>query len=197
MWTRAMFAPIANLAGVVIQENPDLLAEPLVGLGDAQQVQALAGWDEISYIFPASADLAAGTPVHGCPGALTTLGPVTQSVPSDRRRLGRAISRIRGSELLLRACHRETACRWRESEITRALEEWAKYVDVNFTSTSDATGDRDTRYPVRQWRARRRLSLYLEPACWPTLFIPYPPIPSLLRATCISTTRRTGRSARM
>src|SRR5579872_5058131 len=71
---------IANLTGVVIQENPDLLSNHLLVWANANQVQALANWDEISYIFPASADLAAGTPVYGCPGALTTLGPVTQSV---------------------------------------------------------------------------------------------------------------------
>ncbi len=132
---------IANLAGVVIRENPDLLANHLLVWGDAQQVQALAGWDEISYIFPASADLAAGTPVHGCPGALTTLGPVTQSVPLIDD--GWAGPSHGSADLKYSFVHvtEKLPADGVESEITRALEEWAKYVDVNFTSTSDATGD--------------------------------------------------------
>src|SRR5579863_8617480 len=47
---------IANQTGVVIQENPDLLAHHLLVWGDAAQVLTLAGWDEVAYIFPASAE---------------------------------------------------------------------------------------------------------------------------------------------
>lgn len=133
---------IANLAGVVIQENPDLIANHLLVWGDAVQVQALAAWDEIAYIFPASADLAAGTPVHGCAGALTTLGPVTQSVALiDDGWAGPSHGSADLKYSFLNVTEKLPADAT-ESEITRALEEWAKYVDVSFTPTSDATGDR-------------------------------------------------------
>lgn len=133
---------IANLTGVVIQENPDLVTNHLLVWGDAAQVQALAGWDEVAYIFPASADLAAGAPVHGCPGALTTLGPVTQSVA--RIDDGWAGPSHGSADLKYSFVHvtEKLPADGVESEITRALEEWAKYVDVSFTPTSDATGAR-------------------------------------------------------
>ncbi|HTS48639.1 MAG TPA: matrixin family metalloprotease [Bryobacteraceae bacterium] len=133
---------IANLAGVVIQENPDLLANDLLVWANADQVQALANWDEISYIFPASADLAAGTPVHGCPGALTTLGPLTQSVALiDDGWAGPSHGSADLNYSFVNVTQKLPADAV-ESEITRALQEWAQYVNVNFTQSSDATGDR-------------------------------------------------------
>jgi hypothetical protein len=133
---------IANLAGVVIQENPDLIANHLLVWGDAAQVQALAGWDEIAYIFPASADLAAGTPVHGCPGALTTLGPVTQSVALiDDGWAGPSHGSADLKYSFVNVTEKLPADGV-ESEITRALEEWANYVNVSFSPASDSTGDR-------------------------------------------------------
>jgi matrixin len=133
---------IANQVGVVIQDNPDLLANHLLVWGDASQVLALAGWDEVSYIFPASAELAAGTPTHGCVGALTSVGPVGQSVALiddgwDGPGLGSA-------ELLYSFVHvtEQVPADSSESEIVRALEEWANYVTISFTPTSDSTGDR-------------------------------------------------------
>src|SRR5438270_13583718 len=71
---------IANEEGLVIQENPDLVANHLLLSGSADQVLALANWDEVSYIFPVSSDLIQGIPVLGCAGALTTFGPVGQSI---------------------------------------------------------------------------------------------------------------------
>lgn len=134
---------IASLTGVLIQENPDLLANHLLVWANAQQVQALAGWDEISYIFPASANLAAGTPVHGgCPGALTTLGPVTQSVPLiDDGWSGPSHGPANLNYSFVNVTEKLPADA-AESEITRALAEWAQYVNVDFTLTNDATADR-------------------------------------------------------
>lgn len=133
---------IANLAGVTIQENPDLIANHLLVRGDAAQVQALASWDEIAYIFPASPELSAGTAVHGCPGALTRLGPVAQSVAlmgdgwagpgHGSANLNYSFVRVTGKVPAGDA----------ESEIVRALSEWAKYVQVNFAQTSNATSNR-------------------------------------------------------
>ena len=133
---------IANHVGVVIQDNPDLLANHLLVWGDAAQVLALAGWDEISYIFPASPALAAGTPTEGCVGALTSVGPVGQSVALiddgwDGPGLGSAAlqySFVHVTEKLSAASS--------EAEIARALAEWANYVMVSFTPSTNATGDR-------------------------------------------------------
>ena len=132
---------IANDAGVVIQENPDLLSNHLLLWGDASQVLALAAWDEIAYIFPASAALAAGTRVYGCPGALTSLGPIAQSVALiddgwDGPGLGSANLKYAFVHVTEKLPAGST-----EAEITRALNQWAQYVNVTFTPAADATGN--------------------------------------------------------
>jgi hypothetical protein len=133
---------IANLAGVVIQENPDLLSNHLLVWGDASQVQTLANWDEVAYVFPASPELVSGTPVHGCAGALTTLGQVTQSVALiDDGWAGPSHGSADLNYSFVRITEKLPSDAT-ESEITRALEEWAKYVMINFTPSTDAAGDR-------------------------------------------------------
>jgi len=62
---------IANLEGLVVQEHPDLLPNHLLVQGTSEQVLALAEWDEVSYVFPASQQLVKGRAVRGCAGALT------------------------------------------------------------------------------------------------------------------------------
>ena len=51
---------IANLEGLVIHERPDLLPNHLLVQGTGGQMLALAEWDEVSYVFPASQDLIRG-----------------------------------------------------------------------------------------------------------------------------------------
>ena len=72
---------IANEVGLRIQDNPDLLANHLLVSGTKEQLLALAAWDEVAYVFPASTDLIHGTPVEACAGALTSQGPVQQAIP--------------------------------------------------------------------------------------------------------------------
>lgn len=132
---------IVNQAGAVIQENPDLLANHLLIWADADEVTSIAGWDEVAYIFPASADLSSGTQVSGCAGALTTLGPVTQSVALiddgwDGPGLGSANLKYSFVQVT-----DKVAAGAAESEIERALTQWSQYVMVNFTPSSDPTGD--------------------------------------------------------
>jgi predicted Zn-dependent protease len=75
--------------GFQILQNASILPDQLLIGGDASQLPNLAGWDEVSYIMPASADLIAGSPVMACAGALTEAGPVgdyvlvSQGWPAD------------------------------------------------------------------------------------------------------------------
>ncbi len=132
---------IANAAGLVISSNPDLFTYHLLVTGSASQLRALANWDEVSYIFPASSDLIAGNPVHGCAAALTSVGPVGQSVPLvgdgwDGPGLGSANVNYAFVHLT-----EELPASSVEPEIVRAFNEWSKYVQVTFTPTNDATAD--------------------------------------------------------
>jgi hypothetical protein len=132
---------IVNNVGLLIQEDPDLLSNHLLVSGTAEQVAALAGWDEVAYIFPASADLIAGTPVHACSGALTQRGSVGQSVALvgdgwDGPGLGRADLKYAWVHLT-----EKLAGNAAEAEIVRAFNEWATYAKLTFSPTSNATGN--------------------------------------------------------
>ena len=133
---------IVNQAGVAIQENPDLLSNHLMVWANSNQLQSIAGWDEVAYIFPASGELSSGAQVTACAGALTSLGTVTQSVALidegwDGPGLGSA-------DLKYSFVHvtDKVPADAAEPEIERALSEWSKYVMVNFAASNDPTGDR-------------------------------------------------------
>jgi hypothetical protein len=133
---------IASQEGLVIQENPDLLPHHLLLNGNDAQALALANWDEVAYIFPASADLASGKAVHGCAGALTSFGPIGQSVALiddgwDGLGLGSA-------DLKYAFVHvtEKIPAGAAEPEIMRAFSEWAKYAKLTFTQTNDALAKR-------------------------------------------------------
>ena len=57
MYPEMKRAPSRIESGAVIHDNPDLLPHHLLIEGTVDQVRQLADWDEVSYIFPASADL--------------------------------------------------------------------------------------------------------------------------------------------
>ncbi len=131
---------IAIQTGASMHNNPGLLPHHLLIEGTVDQVRQLAGWDEVSYIFPASPSLLNGLPVQGCAGALTTDGPVGQAVPLvgygwDGPGLGSAA--LNYSFVYLTQQQPAASV---ESEIERAYAEWAKYVQVTFTQTADSTG---------------------------------------------------------
>ncbi len=133
---------IANEEGLVIQENPDLVANHLLLSGSADQVLALANWDEVSYIFPVSSDLIQGTPVPGCAGALTTLGPVGQAIMLMGD--GWAGPSHGAADLYYTFVHltEKLPADAAKAEIVRAFSEWAKYAKLTFTSTDDKTASR-------------------------------------------------------
>ena len=131
---------IVNDAGLLIEQNPDLLSNHLLILGRSEQVHALSGWDEVAYIFPASEDLIARRPVHSCAGALTQQGAVAQSVALVGAWNG---SGLAGANLNYSFVHLTDTLPADsvESEIVRAFSEWAKYAKLTFTETSDSTAN--------------------------------------------------------
>jgi hypothetical protein len=133
---------IANEEGLVIQENPDLVANHLLLSGSADQVLALASWDEVSYIFPVSSDLSQGTPVLGCAGALTTLGPVGQAIMLMGD--GWAGPSHGAADLYYTFVHltEKLPADAAKAEIVRAFSEWAKYAKLTFTLTNDQNASR-------------------------------------------------------
>ena len=116
--------------GFDVLENASLLAGNLVASGAHSGLVALAECDDVAYIMPASAELAAGIPVTGCAGATTEAGPVGEYVlvslgwPKD------ASGNV-ALHYFIRSLTSKVDPATAQSEIERALREWAKY--ANFT----------------------------------------------------------------
>ena len=124
-------------AGASVHDNPDLLPHHLLIEGTVGQVRQLADWDEVSYIFPASAALVQGVPVYGCAGALTSAGPVGQAVPVvGDGWAGPSHGSANLSYSFVYLTPQDPADQV-ESEIERAYAEWANYVQVSFTQTNN------------------------------------------------------------
>jgi hypothetical protein len=132
---------IANDAGLRVLDNPDLLPNHLLVRGSREQLLVLAGWDEVSYIFPASKELTDVMPVHACAGALTTQGPVQQAIPLvgdgwDGPGLGSASLNYAFFDVTAKLPAGSA-----EAEIARAFSEWANVVQVTFTPADNPNAD--------------------------------------------------------
>jgi hypothetical protein len=127
-------------AGAFLRENPDLGPHMLmIESSDMSMVENLAQLDAVSYIFPASNDLAHGIAVRPCMGALTTNGATAQSIPTygygwDGPGLGSATvfyyysnttGQLNGAAA--------------KSEIGRAMAQWASVVKVTWAPAVSAT----------------------------------------------------------
>jgi hypothetical protein len=123
--------------GFEVLDHPDLLPNHLLIRGPLDRIEALAEWDEIAYLFPASADLAAGERVAACPGALTALGLVGQYVASvgegwDGPGRGKAALGYFFQTLTQKLPEEQV-----RAEILRSMQEWTRYASVTF-SPADA-----------------------------------------------------------
>ena len=120
--------------GFALQENPDLASNQLMihPPNPAAVIAKLAQQDPVSYIFPASPDLAGGVPVRPCEGALSTNGIAPQSIPAygegwDGPGLGPA-----NVHYFFDGMTAQVSAASAQSEIERAMAQWAKAVQVTW-----------------------------------------------------------------
>jgi hypothetical protein len=127
-------------SGMELQGHPDLLANQLLVLGSDDRVAGLAEWDEVAYVFPASADLLAGNHLLACAGAMSDSGLVGQYVKVSEGWSADA----RGVELsyVFTALTPKLPVSTVQSELARALAEWAKYAPLVFTAGDSAGAPR-------------------------------------------------------
>lgn len=120
----------ARARGFDVLENAGVLPGHLVVSGAHSALGTLAECDDVAYIMPASADLAAGIPLAGCAGAVTEAGPVGEYVL-----VSRGWSKDAGGNVALHYFIRSLTNKMdpatARSEIERALGEWTRY--ANFT----------------------------------------------------------------
>ncbi|MCL5745995.1 MAG: matrixin family metalloprotease, partial [Acidobacteria bacterium] len=128
-------------AGFESLARPALLPGELLVVGDLEAVAALAEWDEVAYVFPASVDLISGAPVVGCAGALTEAGLIGQYVS-----VGNGWSRDGSGEVEVGYSFGNLTSRLAasavKSEMVRAFEEWAKYAPLRFREAAGANASR-------------------------------------------------------
>lgn len=112
--------------GFDVLENAGVLAGHLVVSGAHSDIGALAEYEGVAYIMPASAELAAGVPLVGCAGAATEAGPVGEYVL-----VSRGWPKDAGGNVALRYFIRSLTDKLDQatarSEIERALREWTRY----------------------------------------------------------------------
>jgi len=134
-------------AGLELRENPDLLRQHLMvhipDAGDARASLAfLATQDQVAYIFPASANLTASSPVTVCGGGLTALGSIGQLIATYGDGWdGPGLNAITLSYVFQQVTAQLPAG-VPQSEILRAMAEWAKVIQLTWQPGTDSLGDR-------------------------------------------------------
>ena len=127
-------------AGAVLSENPDLGPHNLmIQTRDMSLVANLARLDAVSYIFPASDELAQGIAVNPCVGALTTNGATTQSIPTygngwDGPGLGSATVYYYYTNV-----SSQLNAASAKAEIARAMAQWSAVVKVTWAPGASAS----------------------------------------------------------
>jgi hypothetical protein len=131
---------IATESGLLIREHPDLARHQLMVVAGIEQLFALAEWDEVAYIYPASPDLVEGRPVVACAGALTEFAAIGQYVAQagtggwSGDSTGRVTLQYHFGQLSAKLASDQA-----RAEIERALGEWARHARLNFVPGSSAT----------------------------------------------------------
>jgi hypothetical protein len=135
----------AEALGIVRQEgfevlaHPDVLGNHLLIRGPLDRIEELTAWDEVAYVFPASAELAAGERVEACPGALTALGTVGQYIATvgdgwDGPGQGSA-----AVGYYFQALTQKLPSDQVRAELLRAMQEWSRVAGVTFNPASGPT----------------------------------------------------------
>jgi len=128
---------IAQTEGLVMRHHPDLLPNQVIVEGTGEQLRSLAEWEEVSYVFPASAELIGGQAVWACAGAVTDLGPVGSYISKighgwdgpglNAATLGYSYAALTG----------QIPADALKAEFQRALAEWSRVVRVHFLEGGD------------------------------------------------------------
>ncbi|MCX6588427.1 MAG: matrixin family metalloprotease, partial [Acidobacteria bacterium] len=128
--------------GLELRDHPDLVGDQMLVRGTVGQLEALVSWDEVAYVFPASEELMDGSPLIGCAGAITESGPVGALVQTvgegwDGPGKGRA-----SLQFAYRTLSEKVNSQAQQAEVSRALREWSRVIQVDFVEGNDAAAPR-------------------------------------------------------
>lgn len=127
---------------IEIRDNPDLLSGQVLIRATREQVHRISKYDEVSYVFPASRELAQGTPTVACGGPITVEGPVGQYVALvgdgwDGK--GQGSAQLKFAYLQLT---QQLGADVIDSTFRKALAHWSNYVQVDFKESGDPYGNK-------------------------------------------------------
>jgi hypothetical protein len=133
--------------GLELRDSPDLLRRHLLihtaNAGTARAtLESLATQDPIAYIFPASADLIAGAPANVCGGALTALGPIGQFIATNGDGWDGPGLNAATLSYFFQSVTAQLPATSTESEIIRAMAEWAKVIQLTWQPGTGSLANR-------------------------------------------------------
>ncbi len=123
---------------VQILDHPDLAPNHVLVTATPEAFGQIAAFDEVAYIFPASNDLVQGNRVMACTGAEMSAGPVGQYVLMSAG-WPAGIDGIVHLDYVFAQMSAKLPVAAAQSEIARALAEWAKYAKIQFVFGTSAT----------------------------------------------------------
>jgi hypothetical protein len=141
----AMFFPDADMqagreaaieAGLEVVEEPWLLPNHLLVVGDFERIERLAEVDDVEYIIPADRAMLLRKPLYVCPGPITEAGAMGEYVLEDAGWSADATGHITLGyffDTVTAQLPQSTV----ESEVERAFSEWSRYANVDFTAASE------------------------------------------------------------
>ena len=123
-------------------DHPDLLDHQLLVRGASGQVMRLSEWDEVTYIFPASADLVEGRPVIACAGAVSQFGLIGQYVA----RSGEGWDGPGQGSVDLKYVFTQLTAKLgidvQKAEILKAMREWERVASIHFLPSDNPNGSK-------------------------------------------------------
>jgi hypothetical protein len=127
--------------GLPILDHPDLLPGHVLVIASHRRLQDLAALDEVAYILPASPDLVAGNRLFGCAGPLTEAGPAGQYVEVSPGWAKDANGRV-ALHYMFESLTSKIEENAERNEVSRALGEWARYTNLDFSPTDRSSAER-------------------------------------------------------
>jgi hypothetical protein len=124
---------LVTQAGFELVDNAGLLPRHLLVSGAPNRLEELAADDDVAYIFPADWELRLLRPRYRCPGPIEEAGPVAEYTLQGSGWARDANGAVNLGYFLENTTTKLEANTVR-SEIERALTQWEKYANVNFTA---------------------------------------------------------------
>ena len=115
--------------------NPYLRKNTLLVEIASGDLPALAGADEVSFIYQASKALEGKSPIYTCPGPITELGPVANYVANGEGWDGQGLG---AAQLKYFFVNGTPDVANEQTEVTRALNVWSQYAAIAWSAASSS-----------------------------------------------------------